>query len=135
MSSSEDLLAIQQLLHEYCFALDEGRADDFVELFTDDGRFVAGSTGVAETDDERKEIVETVADKWDFVAHLSMNPVISVDGDDAEGRWYYIITYQPPDEPLYFGVGQYEATFRRVDDEWKIAELVAGRSATEKLSG
>jgi hypothetical protein len=37
MTAIEDKDAIRELLAEYCFRLDDGRYDDMVALFTEDG--------------------------------------------------------------------------------------------------
>jgi hypothetical protein len=52
-------------------------------------------------------------------SHLILNPVIDVQGDGAEGRFYLL-------EPTciaraMWGHGKYDMKFARVDNQWKIS--------------
>ena len=86
----EDLHAIGQLRAHYCQALDDGRWDDLVDLFTPDGAFVGLST--ARGHDELRTFFADLQDGplsawW----HFSSNETIDLVGTPAhaatDGPW------------------------------------------------
>ncbi|GAB3022574.1 nuclear transport factor 2 family protein [Natronobiforma cellulositropha] len=121
--SETDARAIERLKHEYCFTIDSGAYDAWVSLFTDDGRFVRGDVDVYEGTDELAAFATEVFDAaFERSAHLVTNPVVEVDGDEATGRWYLLLLAQTEDG-VSFTQARYDDTFRRVDGEWRIAEV------------
>lgn len=133
MSTCADAFEIQQLVYRYCQSLDQNQPGEFVSLFTADGTFTAGSSGTAESEQELRDIVATIADRWEFVVHLAANPVIDVNGDTATGDWYYLLCFKPPEEPVHLGFGTYTGAFKRTDKGWRIATFVADRDQTVTL--
>lgn len=78
----EDLHAIQQLRARYCQALDDGRWDDLVELFTQDGEFVGLSTvkGRTELREFFANLQGGLLSAW---WHFSSNETIELIGSPA----------------------------------------------------
>src|SRR5215218_9831772 len=89
MNIAED--EIRELKHEYCWAYDAGDLSRLMHLFTDDAVCELGPFG---TWRGREEIERGYRDQ--MVAsrvpggrlHSVSNPLITVDGDTATGRWY-----------------------------------------------
>ena len=119
----EDTHAIQRLKHEYCYAIDDGRYEDWASLFTEDGRFVRANGDTFVGRDELREFAEGGFHRaFECPAHIVTNPVIDVDGDEATGRWYLLCLHRTDaDEPGWVQA-RYDDEYRRVGDEWKIAE-------------
>lgn len=121
--SLDDERAIERLKHEYCFAIDDGRYEEWASLFTDDGRFVRGSGDTFEGYDELHEFASEQFDPlFETVTHVVTNPVVNVDGDEATGRWYLLFVYETEDGAVGWTQARYEDEYRRVDGEWRIAE-------------
>jgi len=123
--SHEDRNAIRRLKHEYCFAIDSGRYEEWASLFTEDGRFVRGSGDAYEGRDELYAFASEEFDPiFETFAHIVTNPVIDGDGDRATGRWYLFMPYQEHGGGTGWIHAKYDDTYRRVDGEWRIAESV-----------
>lgn len=121
--SLETERAIQRLKHEYCFAIDEGRYEEWASLFTEDGRFVRGADEAYEGYDELHAFAsEQFGPLFETFTHLVSNPVVEVDGDEATGRWYLVFVYETAGGDVGWTQARYEDEYRRVDDEWLIAE-------------
>jgi uncharacterized protein (TIGR02246 family) len=117
--------AIERLKGEYCFAIDDGRYEEWASLFTEDGRFVQGSDDAFEGYDELYEFGSELFDPlFETVTHVVTNPVIEVDGDEATGQWYLMFIYETSDGDVGWNQARYEDEYRRVDGEWRIAESV-----------
>jgi ketosteroid isomerase-like protein len=124
---------IRELKYEYIHALDEPNVERFVELFTGDATFTAGTYGTVTGRDGIREFIEYRADDERAYHHMATNPVIEVDGDVATGRWYYIVIKVAEDGPAEWGQGTYQDAYRRVDGDWMIVELEARRNYTLKM--
>jgi len=115
--------AIRQLKHEYCFAIDGGRYEEWASLFTDDGRFVRGSGDSYEGFDELHEFASEQFDPlFETVTHVVTNPVVDVDGNEATGRWYLLFIYETGEGEVGWTQARYEDEYRQVESEWRIAE-------------
>ncbi|MCS6925158.1 MAG: nuclear transport factor 2 family protein [Candidatus Binatia bacterium] len=90
----EDYIAIQQLLHKYCHAVDRGTADEVAELFHPDGVLCPRYES-----DERYEgreavrgwyarYMENFRTKVRYLRHKITSPVIDITGDEATSVCY-----------------------------------------------
>jgi hypothetical protein len=90
----EDKDQIRELLATYCFHFDEGKFDDWIELWTDDpvwdvdGRIARGRAECLKV----ARAVESVDGKPPM-KHYIMNEVITVDGDKANVKLRYDATF------------------------------------------
>ena len=112
--------AIRELTAAYCFAVAEGRGEDIVAMFTDDGVFkMRGRTwsGRAELTEMYDNVDAGGATPKPFI----QNHVISVDGDEASGRCGVEIRMVHKGES-YTVAGHYYDSYRRLDGEWRFAE-------------
>jgi len=65
-------------------------------------------------------------------AHYIVNPLLTVNGDNAEGTWSFLIHAVPRNPPNAAQVtffGKYAEKYRRQNGVWKISELVVSYSA------
>lgn len=129
--------AIKELKYAYCYALDYGDVDEFVELFTDSASFTIQPAGVTATGRaELRAVAERIADfDLECLTHLAFNPVIRVDGDTATGKWFSIIMLESTDGRVEWGHSRYNDAYRHVDGEWKFTETTVQRRHTIDLSG
>ncbi|MBB5915403.1 hypothetical protein BJY24_004315 [Nocardia transvalensis] len=112
MSTSDDLLELQQLLARYAVTITKGDIDGLLAVFTPDGTYSA--FGDTYTLDLFPELV-AAAPKGLF---LTGTPVLDIDGDAATGT-----------QPLCFidhsthdmRIGYYTDTYARTPDGWRIA--------------
>ena len=85
----EDLHEIQQLRARYCQYLDDGRWEELVDLFTEDGTFAGLSTARG-----RSDLLEffpglqkgSLTSWW----HFSANETIDLNGDTATGETWLL---------------------------------------------
>jgi len=91
---TEDVIAIQQLLHRYCFVVDGGTLDEIASLFHETAALVPVYSG-GEPCNGRAAIREWYAaydrnlrSKVDYLRHCVTNPLIEVQGNEATSRCY-----------------------------------------------
>ena len=91
---TEDVLAIQQLLHRYCFVVDDGTPDDVANLFHETATLVPVYSG-EQPRNGRAAIREwfatfnqNVRERVDHLRHCVTNPLIEVQGSEAAARSY-----------------------------------------------
>jgi ketosteroid isomerase-like protein len=119
-----DRYEIHELRAAYSRAIDYENYERAHDIFTEDA-LVKYRTG-----DQRgpQEVYEYWRDnvKYDFSLHTVQMPEIEIDGDEASGKWYMLVFYVAPDGSTGHVMGWYEDEYRRVDGEWKIAEMDMG---------
>ncbi len=98
------------------------------DLFTPDGALDLGPYGRFEGRPALLDAFENIlplGTKWS--THYIVSPVITIDGDDAAGSWYYLIKSvprSPANSPMIDLLGGYEDKYRRVDGVWRIRETL-----------
>jgi ketosteroid isomerase-like protein len=125
----EDLHAIGQLRAHYCQALDDGRWDDLVDLFTPDGAFVGLST-VRGHDALRTFFADLQDGPLSAWWHFSANETIDLDEPDEPGTPARTATgqtwlHQPcvVDGRAHTAAGRYRDRMVRGDDgRWRFSE-------------
>ena len=136
----ESLEALRELKARYAQLADlalgapsEAHARALADLFTDDAvanyGFFGTFTGRAELLNAFQNILPA-GTRWS--AHHIVNPVLKVDGDRAEGTWYFLIhavPRNPPDAGQVTFFGQYAEKYKCENGTWKIAELVVSYSS------
>ena len=135
----DDLQAIQQLKYRYCYALNGADVDGVVDLFAPDARFETpaatdpdyphGFEGAAVGHEEIRATFETIVDEFERSAHLVVNPLVEVAGDEAVGQWYYLAVLVTADG-LEVAQGRYDDEYRRIDGDWTFASCAVRRNAT-----
>ena len=109
---------IRELTAKYCFAVAEGRGEDIVALFADDGVFKIRDREVTGTA-ELSEFYGAAGD-GPTPKPFIQNHVIEIDGDTATGRCAVEIRLVRKGQ-AYTAAGHYADTYRKVDGVWKFA--------------
>lgn len=130
----EDVEAIKQLMWNYTYWLDYGEFDKVIDCFTDDAKLDLQTRGVLAKDEPALNYAcegkEAIRDFYNLVrhtkdrftaSHLILNPVITVEGDQATGIFYLL----EPTSILraMWGHGRYDIQFLRVAGKWRISSL------------
>jgi hypothetical protein len=116
MSNDKD--AIRELLHAYCFCMDEGRFDELADLFAPDGEWVApyrSASGPSAIAAWLKQSVPPVPRRM----HYTMNSIIGLDGDSATARSNYLVMVAGPEGPLPSVCGTYADRLVRRPEGWR----------------
>ena len=116
--SSDDVVAIQQLVARYNFAVDGGDPDAFAGTFTPDGEFGAGGQVMRGHDELRAFVVGRagIAPR----RHLVSSILVDGDGDRASLRAYLQVVAMGDDGSLQVAVqGTYDDELVRTADGWR----------------
>jgi len=119
-----DIEAVKKLTAEYMQAMHDARWDDAVACFSDRASYDHGLLGTL-TDKAaiRRFYTEFMpryeeAGGWAF--DMLTNPVISVKGDMAEGRWFlFTLLIDPDTKEAAWNVATLEYVYARETDGWK----------------
>ncbi len=117
MQRIEDQLAIRELVARYNYAIDEGRAEEWVATFVPDGTFESTALGTH----TGAEALLTFA--RGYIAafsgrHCTSDFVVEVDGDEARSRCY-LIAVNNAAAPIISTTAVYEDVLRRTPDGWR----------------
>ena len=119
----EDELALQRLLAEYCQRIDGADFTATAALFTEDGSFTFG--------DETATGRSAVAEWWEANQpphrrgkHLSVNPIVDVDGDRADVSSDFAFVRFIKGVLTVEVAGRYVDRCVRVDGSWLIEQRV-----------
>lgn len=122
----EDIEAIKQLKAEYCALCDDGYdPDKLAALFTAEAVWDGGATfGVARGREGIRRHFSGAAERITVARHQVMNPIVTVDGDEATGHW---LLFQPctnagrDSEEAVWLAATYADTYERHGDGWLIS--------------
>ena len=132
----EDIEEIKKLMATYEDYLDSlHRLDELMALFTEDAKFEvsflgeAGAEGVLLGTYEGKESIRGLLSQINptslsYCAHLVTNPIITVNGKKAKGRWYLLCPFTaltPQGPAAVWEQGTYDNEFVKVDGKWRIS--------------
>ena len=128
----EDLEAIRKLQWNYAYAFDYGELDEVLDYFLDDAIMEVGVRaglekgplgGRYEGKGAIKELFGSIIPEKDrfSAAHLTVNPVVTVDGDRAKGRFYCLLPSGA--ERAMWGHGTYDMKYVKVGGDWKISHF------------
>jgi len=130
LTTVEDTLNIQQLYARYSDAIMRNDAGTFGSCWSDDGYWLLLGNEYR----GKEAIVEAYSNSvkgTDFILHLAMSPLISIDGDKAKVR-------SQVQEILHFSGGgammilaNYNDELQKVDGQW----LFAARRISVRYSG
>ncbi len=127
----EDLEAIKQLKARYCAICDDDHnPQEITSIFTEDGIWEGPGIGKAIGRAEIKALFERFQATMSYSQHMTMNPIINIDGDTATGTWTFFgpFTFYEGNRARWQAT-RYAESYRRVGGEWLIAHLrIAGRS-------
>ncbi len=116
-----DKMAIKEVLARYALALDRGRVDDFVSIWTEDAVFELGGVKVAIGHKELGELCAAIDRLIPGAQHTTSNHVIEIDGDKAHSTCEWMGFISRPDQIHVAGQGFYEDDLVKVDGQWLLA--------------
>jgi uncharacterized protein (TIGR02246 family) len=110
--------AIGELLHLYCFYMDDGQFAELAALFAPDGEWVAPyrtATGPAEIAAWLAQSVPPEPRRM----HYTQNTVIAVDGARATARSNYLVMVAGENGPMASVCGSYRDVLVKRDGVWR----------------
>ncbi len=117
--STEDRLAIREVLAAYCHAIDKGRWHDLRALFTPDCQLDFGALmGVHEGHAGVDRFADMLQSTGLFMRHYTTNVVIAGDGDRARAESYVLAVTGTPGN-LAQTTGFYEDDLVKQDGRWR----------------
>jgi uncharacterized protein (TIGR02246 family) len=112
--------AIRNVLALYCQLCDDGRFDEWADLYAEDATFtVMGATHAGRP--AIKAFIEHGQPPERRGKHVCANPVVEVDGDGARARTDYVFVGRTGAGPAITSVGRYHDTFVRDGERWRFA--------------
>ncbi len=120
----QDREAVRQLTAEYMQAMHDARWEDAADCFADDAQYDHGLLGELRGKADIRHFYTTfmpqyeAAGGWAF--DILADPVIEVNGDRAEGRWFLLTLLVDPDtqEPAW-SIATLEYEYIRRTEGWK----------------
>jgi hypothetical protein len=123
----EDENAIENLQRAYGFYVDKALWKEAADLFADDGTLEIGGRGVFVGKARVLEYLTWLSPKGltrgNLFNHLQMQPIVTVDGNTAKGRWRFLAEVGEHQKSAMWGVGQYENEYVKHNGVWKIRKL------------
>lgn len=120
--SSDDRLAIAELVARYCHAIDHGRWEELASLFTDDCRLDFGEVmGVFEGPAGIERFIATLRSTGVFMRHYTTNLIVRGDGGRARAESYVLAMTGAPGN-LHQTTGRYDDELVKTDGAWRIRE-------------
>lgn len=109
--------AIRRTLVEYCQTLDDGRFDEWIDLFTTDVEFTVMGRTLAGREEVRG-FIEPSQQADARGRHLLSEPLIDMDGGEANVLTDYAFVAR---DNTVSSSGRYHDVLRREPDRWRIA--------------
>jgi len=111
--------AIRELLHRYCFCMDQGRFAELAALFTEDGEWIAPYRRAKGPAEIAAWLAQSVPPEPRRM-HYTMNSVITVDGTRAEARSNYLVMVEGGTGPVPSVCGAYLDALAKQGDAWRL---------------
>lgn len=113
---------IKQMKALYCHYCDNGYDPDGIAgLFTEDGIWDGADFGRYEGREAIREFFRGISSDIVFAGHLVLNPIITVDGDSANGKWWLIMpctTNMEGKKEARWLAAEYDDDYVKVDGRW-----------------
>lgn len=124
LSAIED---IKQLKARYCALCDAGYDPDGISaMFVEDGIWDGADFGRHEGRAAIHAFFSSISGDIVFAAHMVLNPIITVDGDTANGKWWLIMpctTATDGEKEARWLLAEYDDDYVKVDGEWMFKSL------------
>jgi uncharacterized protein (TIGR02246 family) len=117
----EDEEAIRRTLGEYSQHYDDGRFDEWAELFTADARLVLAGT-VTEGRDAIRNHMMPIQAAGGPCMHVTTNSLVDVDGDAATATTDYLFVRPTTDGLSIIAAGRYHDRLVRDETRWRFRE-------------
>ncbi|WP_313483011.1 nuclear transport factor 2 family protein [Pseudomonas sp.] len=120
--------AIQALKHRYCQLCDlHYDADAIALLFTEDASWESGGRGRFVGREAIRTFFLGANQLYPWAAHLVLNAIITVNGDEATGQWRMLMPCNVLRDGQSVGVlqcSEYQERYQCVDGAWLIKCLI-----------
>ncbi len=110
--------AIRELLHQYCFCMDQGRFAELAALFASDGEWIAPYRRAKGPAEIAAWLAQSVPPEPRRM-HYTMNSIISVDGTRAEARSNYLVMVEGAGGPVPSVCGTYQDRLTKQGVAWR----------------
>ena len=110
--------AIRELLHLYCFYMDEGRFTELAALFADDGEWIApyrSAKGLVDIAAWLQQSVPPTPRRMHYV----MNSIITCEGSRATARSNYLVVVEGASGPIPSVCGTYDDELVKQGGDWR----------------
>jgi 3-phenylpropionate/cinnamic acid dioxygenase small subunit len=114
----EDKDAIRDLLHQYCFYMDEGRFSELSALFSEDGEWIAPYRTAKGPAEIAAWLQQSVPPRPRRV-HYVMNSIIECSDARATARSNYLVMVEGSDGPLPSVCGVYDDVLVKRAGGWR----------------
>jgi len=114
----QDKDAIREVLHQYCFCMDQGRFAGLAALFTTDGEWIAPYRRAKGPAEIAAWLAQSVPPEPRRM-HYTMNSVITVDGTRADARSNYLVMVEGANGPVPSVCGTYQDALVRQGEAWR----------------
>jgi hypothetical protein len=114
----EDKDAIRDVLHRYCFCMDEGRFGELAALFAEDGEWIAPyrtAKGPAAIASWLQQSVPSEPRR----VHYVMNSIIHCEDARATARSNYLVMVEGANGPFPSVCGTYDDVLVKQSDGWR----------------
>ncbi|MET0930640.1 MAG: nuclear transport factor 2 family protein [Aeromicrobium sp.] len=115
----EDRVAITELIARYSHLVSDRLYDEFGQLYTNDGGLADAGGARATGPEAMAEYVRQAQKDWGPFKQITVNQIISVDGDDATGTSDYVIFRLEDGVLAPRAAGRYDDVYRRTPDGWR----------------
>lgn len=113
-----DREALRELRARYSHYWDDRRAEEFVQLFTEDGSLQAATQGICYGRESLRKMVEASIPRNDFALHFTSDEITEFTGEDtakAVSRFAFYGGRSPNTQ----GAGTYIDEYRKTADGWR----------------
>jgi hypothetical protein len=110
--------AIRELLHQYCFCMDQGRFADLAALFVSDGEWIAPYRRASGPTEIAAWLAQSVPPQPRRM-HYTMNSIITVDGTRAKARSNYLVMVEGANGPAPSVCGTYLDALVKLGETWR----------------
>ena len=117
--TAEDKLEIMELAARYNFAIDRRLAEEWADVFTEDGELWGGGKLRAAGRAGLEEHMRTAAKTGESIRHWTSNTVIDGEGDKATLQMYVMAWNITGGGMVPYVMGDYDDTLVKVNGRWK----------------
>jgi hypothetical protein len=121
----EDLEAIKQLKARYCSICDADHDPERItSVFSENAIWEGRGIGRAEGHAAIRDLFRGFQKAISYSQHMVVNPIIEVNGDRANGVWYFfgLFTFRDGNQAKW-QAARYHEDYVKANGEWKIAHL------------
>lgn len=130
---TEDQDQIRRTLAEYCQLLDDGRFDQWADLFAEDARLVLLGKVTTGRDAIRSYMMKVQPDGSRGL-HMTANSVVDADGDVATAATDYMFVRPSGEGLAIIAAGRYHDRLVRGRTRWRFSEREITMVAAQELS-